>query len=349
MLTFAYPWLLLLLVLPLLARWLLPAYREPRRPVRVPFMSVLTRLAGQEAVAGGVVYKRIRPQWIMLSLVWIALPIALARPLWLGEPIVKELPMRDMLVAVDLSGSMDTRDFTDSSGATTDRLTAARQVLDDFLSRREGDRVGLIFFGSAAYVQAPFTEDLDVVRQLMDEAQVRMLGPKTMLGDAIGVAINQFERSEVDDRILIVLTDGNDTGSMVPPVRAAEIARDSPVTIYTIAMGYPLAACEQALDEETLQAIAATTGGDYFHAADRAELDGIYDQLDQLNPRQVETLSYRPEQDLYFWPAGFSILLSLLFFCVVELRSFLSARRVEAMDTGPMDPGPMETGQSYHG
>ena len=238
-----------------------------------------------------------------------------------------QLPMRDLLVAVDLSGSMETRDFTDSSGAVTDRLSAARQVLDDFLSRRDGDRVGLVFFGSAAYVQAPFTQDLDVVRALMDEAQVRMLGPKTMLGDAIGVAINLFERSEVDDRVLIVLTDGNDTGSQVPPERAAEIARDKGVTIYTIAMGDPQAAGEQALDEKTLQAIAATTGGQYFHAQDRAELDGIYATLDQLNPRQVETLSYRPEYELYFWPGGFSLLLSLLFFSVVELRSYRNRQK----------------------
>ena len=334
MLNFAYPWLLLLLPLPFLAHWLLPAYREPRLPLRVPFMSLLSRLAGQDASAGGVVYKRLRPQLMMVSLVWIGLLLGLARPLWVAEPIVKELPMRDLLVAVDLSGSMETQDFTDSSGASTDRLTAARQVLDDFLSRRDGDRVGLIFFGSAAYVQAPFTEDLDVVRQLMDEAQVRMLGPKTMLGDAIGVAINLFERSEVDDRVLIVLTDGNDTGSLVPPVRAAEIARDNQVTIYTIAMGDPQAAGEQALDEKTLQAIADTTGGDYFHAEDRAELDGIYDTLDRLNPKQVETLSYRPEHELYFWPAGFAILVSLLFFAVAELRSSWSRYQEERMETG---------------
>ena len=230
--------------------------------------------------------------------------------------------VRDLLVAVDLSGSMETRDFTDATGASTDRLTAARQVLDDFLARREGDRVGLIFFGSAAYVQAPFTEDLEVVRALMEEAQVRMLGPKTMLGDAIGVAINLFERSEVEDRVLILLTDGNDTGSQVPPVRAAEIARDNQLTIFTIAMGDPAAAGEQALDEETLKAIASTTGGAYFHAQNRVELEQIYDTLNRLNPRQVETLSYRPEYELHAWPMGFGILLSLLFFSVVEFRSF---------------------------
>jgi Ca-activated chloride channel family protein len=149
-----------------------------------------------------------------------------------------------------------------------------------------------------------------------------------MLGDSIGVAIRLFERSEVEERVLIVLTDGNDTGSMVPPERAAEIARDTGVTIHTVAMGDPLAAGEQALDEATLQAVADTTGGEYFHAADRTELDRIYATLDRLNPRQVETLSYRPEHELYHWPLGLSLVISMTFFFLVELRAlFFSMRR----------------------
>jgi Ca-activated chloride channel family protein len=327
MFTISYPWAFLLLPLPLLVYYLAPAYTEPRLAVRVPFMELLSRLSGRKAGEGSTGVSRTRLQKAQLIIAWLALVVALARPTWMDEPMVRELPMRDLLVALDLSGSMETRDFTDASGETSDRLTAARQVLDQFLSRREGDRVGLIFFGSAAFIQAPFTEDLDVVRELLDESQVRMLGPRTMLGDAIGVAIQLFERSEVEERVLIVLTDGNDTGSMVPPLRAAEIARDNGVTIYTIAMGDPAAAGEQALDEVTLKEVADTTGGEYFHADDREELDRIYQTLDQLNPKQVESLSYRPEHELYFWPLGFAILLSLLFFGQVELRSFLNQRR----------------------
>lgn len=327
MLDFNYPWVFLLLPLPVVIYYFAPAYREPRLAVRVPFMEVLNRLSGRQGSEGAAIVRRTRLQKVQLTLVWFALVAALARPTWMDEPVVRELPMRDLLVALDLSGSMDTRDFTDGSGVRSDRLTAARQVLDQFLSRREGDRVGLIFFGSAAFVQAPFTEDLAVVRELLDEAQVRMLGPRTVLGDAIGVAIQLFERSEVDERVLIVLTDGNDTGSMVPPPRAAEIARDNGITIYTIAMGDPQAAGEQALDEATLQEVALTTGGEYFHAEDRAALDRIYQTLDQLNPKQVESLSYRPEHELYFWPLGFAIILSLLFFGLAELSAFLKSRR----------------------
>jgi len=256
----------------------------------------------------------------MLSLAWLCLVAAIARPQWLEEPIIKELPMRDLLVAVDLSGSMEAKDFTDSEGNSIDRLTAVKQVLDSFLARRDGDRVGLILFGSAAFVQAPFTDDLDVVRELLDEAQIRMLGPRTMLGDAMGLAINQFERSEVDERVLIVLTDGNDTGSLIPPDRAAVIARDNGVVVYTIAIGDPAAVGEQALDEKTLKTIATTTGGDYFRANDREELEAIYDNLDEINPRQVETQSYRPLSDFYAWPLAAGILLSLLYIMYMEIR-----------------------------
>jgi Ca-activated chloride channel family protein len=327
MLTISYPWMFLLIPLPLLIYYFAPAYREPRFAVRVPFMSLLRRLSGHQPGDGAAILHRTRLQKALLIIAWIAVVAALARPAWMDEPLVRELPMRDLLVALDLSGSMETRDFTDESGEVSDRLTAARQVLDQFLSRREGDRVGLIFFGSAAYVQAPFTEDLDVVRELLDEAQVRMLGPRTMLGDAIGVAIQLFERSEVEERVLIVLTDGNDTGSMIPPSRAAEIARDNGVTIYTIAMGDPRAAGEQALDEVTLKQVADTTGGEYFHANDREQLDRIYSTLDRLNPKQVESLSYRPQHELYYWPLGLAIILSLSFFGLVELRGFIHSRR----------------------
>jgi Ca-activated chloride channel family protein len=320
LLTFAYPWLFLLLPLPLLVRRLLPAHHQRKAAVRVPFLQRLSRLTGLQTGTGVAVARRALPQWLVLGVTWLFLVVAFARPQWLGDPIIKESPMRDLLVAVDLSGSMEAMDFTNAEGDSVDRLTAVKQVLDDFFSRRDGDRVGLILFGSAAFVQVPFTADLDVVRELLDEAQIRMLGPRTMLGDAMGLAINQFERSEVDDRVLIVLTDGNDTGSLVPPERAAEIARDKDVVVYTIAIGDPSAAGEQALDEKTLKNIATTTSGGYFHANDRNELEQIYAHLDEINPRQVETQSYRPLTELYDWPLAASLLISLLYIMFLEVR-----------------------------
>ena len=331
MLTFTYPWLFLLAPLPWLIRKILPAHHELKAAVRVPFLQRLAKLAGLEAKRGVAVAKRPVFQWLVLSLAWLLVVAAIARPQWLEEPIIKELPMRDLLLAVDLSGSMEAQDFTDAGGKTVDRLTAVKQVLDTFLARRDGDRVGLILFGSAAFVQVPFTDDLDVVSELLDEAQIRMLGPRTMLGDAMGLAINLFERSEVDERVLIVLTDGNDTGSLVPPARAAEIARDNGVVVHTIAIGDPTASGEQALDEKTLENIAETTGGGYFHANDTEELAAIYDHLDEINPRQVETQSYRPLTDLYYWPLAGLVLLTLLYIMMLEIRLRYFARQLDSL------------------
>ena len=335
MLTFAHPWLALLLPLPLLVRWLLPAHNERKAAVRVPFLQRLSSLVGLQPGSGVAVARRPFSQWLVLGLVWLLVVVAITRPQWLGEPIIKELPMRDMLVAVDLSGSMEAQDFTDKDGNNVDRLTAVKQVLDEFFARRDGDRVGLILFGSAAFIQVPFTGDLDVVRELLDEAQIRMLGPRTMLGDAMGLAINLFERSKVDERVLIVLTDGNDTGSLVPPERAAEIARDNGVVVYTIAIGDPTAAGEQALDEKTLGNIADITNGEYFHANDRQELEAIYTHLDEINPRQVDTQSYRPLTDLYIWPLAAGMLMTLLYIMFLEIR-------VRGLNREQDDPGIQE-------
>ncbi len=331
MLTLAHPWLLALLPLPLLLRAVLPAYRQSRTAVVVPFLDRLAALTGRQPARGAVVAHPPPLQQLVLWLVWTCMVLALARPQRLEQPITKTVPTRDLLLAVDLSGSMETRDFTDASGAQVDRLTAVKQVLDDFLARRKGDRVGLIFFGSAAFVQAPFTEDLDALRALLDEAQVRMAGPKTALGDAIGLALTVFEHDPgVRDRVLIALTDGNDTGSDVPPARAAEIAHERKITIHTVAVGDPAAAGEEKLDEETLQAVATMTGGEYSRADDRTALAAIYARLDALRTREVDTVSHRPRTDLFWWPLGAGLLLSLAYHLVWAARTFAAGRRVPA-------------------
>jgi Mg-chelatase subunit ChlD len=327
MLTLAYPWLLGLMALPVVLRRLLPAYRQTKTGVVVPFFSRLVALTGQQPAPGAVVVKPALIQRMALWTVWLLIVLALARPQWLEKPITKTIPTRDLLLAVDLSGSMETQDFTDAASQRVDRLSAAKEVLSDFLTRRQGDRVGLIFFGSAAFVQAPFTEDLDVCQSLLDEAQVRMAGPKTAFGDAIGLAITVFEHArETRDRVLIALTDGNDTGSQVPPIRAAEIARDKKITIDTIAIGDPAAAGEEKLDEETLKAVATTTGGRYSHANDRAALAEIYAQLDAIHTRKVQTVSHRPRRELFHWPLGIGMLLSLAYHLLWAVRTGVRRR-----------------------
>ena len=322
MLSFDQLYWLLVLPLPLLVTWLWPAYRERLVTVRLPFLDRLARLTGQTSETASDTARTPRGQQLLSWLVWVLVVAALARPQWLEEPITRTEPARDLLVAVDLSGSMETEDFTDADGKRVDRLTAVKEVLRDFLARREDDRIALIVFGSAAFVQLPFTADKAAVQQMLDETRVRMAGPKTMLGDAVGLAITLFERSEVPERMMIVLTDGNDTGSQVPPVRAAEIARDRDVVIHTIGVGDPTSAGEEeALDEAVLKDVARITNGRYFHANDREELEQIYAKLDELAPRKVETISHQPRRDLFYLPLGAALLLTLVFHAVAALAS----------------------------
>jgi len=322
MITFAYPWLFVLLVFPVVVRWLVPEHRESRVAVQVPFLDRLAQVTGQTPSAGSTVTRKSRAQMVVTWMCWIGLVTALARPLFFEPPISKVVPSRDLLLAIDLSGSMQTEDFKSQNEKTVDRLTAVKQVVDDFLKRRESDRVGLILFGNAAFVQSPFTDDLEVCRELLDEAQVGMAGPKTAIGDAIGLSIHVFDRSEQKDKVLILLTDGNDTSSKVPPVDAARIAHDKGIIIHTIAVGDPKAVGEEALDEDSLKEISKVTGGQFFRALDRKELEEIYVQIDALDTREVETVSYRPRRELFTWPLGFVVLLILLFQSWLAMRDF---------------------------
>ena len=271
MFAFANPWLLLVLFVPLFVRWLTRAHYEVQPFLSVPFLGELSSITKVTPSAGAALARGSLVQRAMLLVVWCLLVAALARPQWIEEPLSKTLPGRDLLIAIDLSMSMEAKDFTDAQGQRIDRVSAVQQVLDDFLARREGDRVGLMFFGSAPFMQVPFTDDLEVCRALLKEAQAGMAGPQTMLGDAVGKAISVFANSEVKDKVLIALADGNDSGSLVPPLKAAEIARDEGIKIHTIGMGDPDSVGEEKLDLDTLKAMAVITGGTMFLALDREE------------------------------------------------------------------------------
>jgi Ca-activated chloride channel family protein len=313
MLTLVHPWVFALLPLPWLLRRLLPPRRVPTVAVRVPF-------AERIAAGGGLLGRAGRGRLILPTVLWLLCLAALARPQWLEEPLTREQPTRDLLLLVDLSGSMRQHDFTDASGATVDRLVAVQGVLDEFLARRSGDRVGLVVFGDAPFLQTPFSTDLALVRRLLDETAIGMAGPRTAFGDAIGLGIATFDGSEAPARTIIALTDGNDTRSQVPPVEAARIARQRGIRIHTVAIGDPTTAGEEKLDVETLRTVASTAGGSYFFAADRQQLAGIYAELDRIETRQVAVISHRPRRDLFHWPLLAGLLLSLGATAIAALR-----------------------------
>lgn len=328
MLEFGFSWALALLPAPLLVLFLLPAYKERRTGVRTPFFNRMADQLGLAPEPGAVVPRRNLAQWLLAPVIWTLLVAAVARPVWVEDPIERQQAARDLMLAVDLSGSMDTRDFFAPDGERSDRLAAVKTVLDEFVARREGDRIGLIAFGTAAYVQAPFTLDHELVRLLLAELEVAMAGPQTMLGDAVGVAIKHFDAAETRDRVLVLLTDGNDTGSRVTPRKAAELAADHDITIYTVGVGDPASAGEAPLDVDALTSISTATGGEFFAAADRDELASIYERIHELEPQQLEVLSYRPRRQLFHWPLGAAIVLTLLYQIGMVLRGAVSRRRV---------------------
>jgi Ca-activated chloride channel family protein len=307
MLTFAHFWIFALLPLPWLTRRMLPVRQHDEVTVRVPFGDRLQAAMAESGTISTVARKS--GSLLVPAVVWILLLSALARPQWLEPPVTKELPTRDLLLLVDLSGSMRQEDFTNSEGETVDRLTAVKEVLGDFLSKRDGDRVGLVVFGDSPFLQSPFSTDLSLSRQLLEETAIGMAGPRTAFGDAIGLGVNLFENSEAPAKTMIALTDGNDTKSQVPPVEASRVANQRDIRIHTVAIGDPATVGEEKLDEETLRRVATTAGGSYFFAADREALAGIYEELDKIETREVKVASHRPRRDLFFWPllAGLSL------------------------------------------
>jgi Ca-activated chloride channel family protein len=183
--------------------------------------------------------------------------------------------------------------------------------MDEFIEQREGDRMGLIFFGTQAYLQVPFTTDLKMVFNLLHEVEVGMAGQKTAMGNAIGRSVELFEADSVDKKVLILLTDGVDSGSEINPIQAARTAALDSVLIYTIGMGDPNAGLFD-LDERTLRQIASETGGKYFRAIDREQLEGVYAEINMLEPIEYEDESYRPVKLLYFWPLSAAFIVAIL-------------------------------------
>lgn len=325
---FAWPWVLAAVPLPWLARWALPARRSTSPALQVPFGDRLEGLASdshRSAITGTV--------WLMW-IAWTLLCVAAARPQQLGEAVQPPQSGRELMVALDLSGSMSEPDMQ-LGGRQVDRLTAAKAVLSDFLDHREGDRVGLLVFGQRAYVLAPPTLDLTTVRQQLADSVVGLAGRETAIGDGIGLAVKRLaDRDDPEgngEHVLILLTDGVNNAGMLEPLKAAELARDAGVRIYTVAFGgdgamsvfgfrLPTPAGEDDLDEATLTHIAESTGGRFFRARDTAQLAGIYAEIDRLEPIRLPGQTVRPHKERYPWPLGAAFGISLLAFVFPRRR-----------------------------
>lgn len=316
MLSFAYPWLLALIALPLL----LKARKRPGSRVEAPQLPTGHWLSDLPGVSRSGSRNSLLRQLLLLS-IWVLLITALARPQYVGEQVQLPVTGRDLLLAVDISPSMDEQDMV-AQGRSINRLQAVKRVLHDFIERRQGDRLGLLLFGTEPYIQAPLTFDLNTVRTLLDESGIGMAGRATAIGDAIGLAIKRLRDRPQQQRVVILLTDGANTAGEIPPDKAAEIAKAAGVRIYTIGIGAEsmiqrgLLGSRRVnpsrdLDEGLLTRMAQQTGGQYFRARSLAELELIYESIDQLEPIELEGKRYRPVTELYVWPAGLAVLIWL--------------------------------------
>ncbi|WP_193140670.1 MULTISPECIES: VWA domain-containing protein [unclassified Meridianimarinicoccus] len=319
--SFAFPWAVLLLPLPWLVWRFAPRYRHQTTAVRIPFFRQITEAAGLDPKPGALVLRRARIQMITAILCWGLLVLGLARPEQLGQKITVEKAARDMVLAVDISGSMDARDMEGPDGTQAQRLQVVKDVVGDFIEARDGDRIALIVFGSRAFVQTPFTEDLVSVRELLDGTTVGMAGPDTAIGDAIGLSIRTFETSEVEQRLLVLLSDGADTSSRMSPVNAAEIAQQQGVRIFTIGVGNPEGAGEDKVDLQALEDIAQRADGAFYYATDGAGLQEIYAEIDRLNPRVTETVNFQPKRPLAWIAFALAVVIATLTLLWLQLST----------------------------
>ncbi|MGB6192293.1 MAG: VWA domain-containing protein [Terracidiphilus sp.] len=305
-----YPWLLAALPLPLLVYWLMPPYREEQDSLRLTFFHYITASLGLRPEPGAVIPRSNWLQKIVSLLCWTLMVLALARPQFIDPPIQKIQPGRDLMLALDISQSMETRDFLTPEGKRIRRVDAVKDVVSNFIAKRKHDRIGLIVFGLAAYPVTPFTLDHQACLKILGQLDAGMAGPQTMIGDAIGLAIKEFQQSNAKDRVLILLTDGNDTGSRMPPRKAAEIAKQNGITIHVVGLGDPQnARGADKVDYAALTDIARATGGQVFHGENQVELAKAYAALDRITPQNFKTLQYRPQRELFLYPLGAALVL----------------------------------------
>ena len=308
----AWPWMALLLPLP----WVMLRTRRAAEPggsaLYLPFAATVAVPAATATLSRGIL--------ALLAAIWALLVLAAMRPQWLGQPLPVPTSGRQIMLAIDCSGSMASEDMEGGES----RLQVVQQVAGRFIDQRRGDQVGLILFGTRPYLQAPLTTDISTAHQFLDEAVVGVAGPQTAIGDAIGLAIKQLRQREstggaaMRQSVLILLTDGGNDAGVMPPVEAARLAAQAGLRIFTIGVGaaeeqslFGLTAGNTDLDVDLLRKIASITGGEYFRATDAQALSAVYRKIDQLEPASGNKQWLRPAAEWFTWPLALALLLSV--------------------------------------
>ena len=331
MLEWAWPWLFALLPLPWIVARTLPRACSPAGAA----LHLPLTIVGLDTADGATPV----PRWrgILALVAWLLLLASAARPQWVGDAQALPRTGRDLLLAVDASGSMSTEDMS-ISGRALSRYAAVKTIAGDFVRRRTGDRIGLVVFGSQAYLLTPLTFDRETVLKQLDDSAVGLPGRETAIGDAVGLAVKRLHERPQQQRVLILLTDGvNDAGEL-DPRKAVELAVAEHVKIYTIGIGAEAMRVNgffgsqvvnpsADLDARLLTEMADKTGGHFYRARDTAELANIYREIDALEPAQDATQQYRPIDELFYWPLSAVLLLALFALRPIAMPRLLAVVR----------------------
>ena len=310
-------WVLYLLPLPIFIYFLIPALKIKSPSLIIPSLQKVENIANRKARKADLIKRKNIIVWISIVIVWILLIASISNPQLVGKPELKVKNSRNFLIIADISFSMANKDWQ-IKGKKTTRWQAMKSVMHEFISKREGDRMGLIFFGSNAYIQAPFTPDLVTVDQMLEEADVGMAGQMTNIGKAIVKGIEMFEQDTIKTKVMLLLTDGVDSGTDILPLDAADLAERDSIMIYTIGIGNNTGSGTD-LDETTLKEIADLTNAKYFKATDINNLEEIYTELDKLEPIEFEEKSFKPRTLLYYYPLAAAIAISIFMLLIMSL------------------------------
>lgn len=309
----AYKWVFFLLPLPLLVWALLPPLRRRSGALLAPFFKRAAQAAGTKPRHRAWIARK--PLWVYITLFlcWACILAAASSPRYVSKPGKRPKTARSFLIAADISVSMAQTDWV-LDGKRSSRWEAVKTIMQQFISRRKSDQMALVVFGSNAYIQAPLTTDLPMINWLMDQTEVGMAGQMTNLGDAISYSVNVLKQDTLPQKIMLLITDGVDTGTDLLPMDAAGVAKKDSVVIYTLGIGKAGGNGGYDLDEHTLKGIAQATGGRYFNAMDERDLNNIYKVLDKLTPVVYQEETYKPTTLLYHYPlaAGFALGVGLL-------------------------------------
>lgn len=321
MFEFANIWVLSLFPLPFLVYWLLPPLHTKSNVIMVPFIKRAAQASGEKLRKRAWVSQKNLLQWVFLLLAWTSLLFALAKPQIVGQAEMKAKTVRSFVIAADISFSMANKDWV-VDGERSTRWDAVKSLMSDFIEKRKGDRLGLVFFGTNAYLQTPFTTDLETVNWFLEETEVGMAGQMTSIGKAIGFGIRLFEQDSLDQKVMLLLTDGKDGGKGVSPTDAAYMAKKDSIKIYTLGIGDPNAPGSD-LDENALKNISEITGGKYFRAIDANELEKIYAELELLEPMEFEEEEYKPTTSLFHIPLIVALAISLLLLIIRAINIWI--------------------------